>query len=475
MGEALRFPAAARTFAAPSTQSKGDMSVSVNSSKHEAKVQTMFYKATSPETGNMWDVWLFHHDGTYYLYSLCNSGQSWDNISMATSPDGVHWTERGPILRRRPTSIWMGTGSTWKSPRFDKDGRFLMNFSSSEGPTRRQTIYFAESADLVNWMRLGDEHEFVQDERWYEREGRWDCIWTIARPGGGLYGYWTATPKPETGGQFGFGESMDGITWKALEPPKVNGVGVGEVGAIEKVGDRYVMLYGSDMRMVTLVADRPQGPFTALTRNQVVLGGHTYFTRFFQSPSGLLVCHHSIARDGQVSAGLLKGTNFDAEGNLRLTWWPGNEALKHKAVAVTPPAASAAGPVAMLGSGLDAAVGFVLESTLQLPKPLGAPRGLYVEHGKGTGTAILFNSDGRAELGPVRADGAGFKPEKTVDREMRFGEPARFRLVLKGVLAELYLDDFLIECYSLPGKATGRIGLIRGDDPGSIGSLKGWH
>jgi hypothetical protein len=30
--------------------------------------QSLFYKAQHPETGNMWDVWLYHHEGTYYLY-----------------------------------------------------------------------------------------------------------------------------------------------------------------------------------------------------------------------------------------------------------------------------------------------------------------------------------------------------------------------------------------------------------------------
>lgn len=72
-----------------------------------------------------------------------------------------------------------------------------MNFSEWKG--LRQTIFFAASDDLVHWDRLGSEYEFVPDERWYEDRGRWDCIWTIPRPDGGLYGYWTASPKPETG------------------------------------------------------------------------------------------------------------------------------------------------------------------------------------------------------------------------------------------------------------------------------------
>ncbi|KKN14736.1 hypothetical protein LCGC14_0993180, partial [marine sediment metagenome] len=93
----------------------------------------------------------------------------------------------------------------------------FMNFSEFTGP--RQTIFMAESDDLVHWTRLGDEYEFVQDDRWYKPMWRWDCIWAIDRPGGGLYGYWTATPKEETGGRFGFGESLDGKTWTKVTPP----------------------------------------------------------------------------------------------------------------------------------------------------------------------------------------------------------------------------------------------------------------
>jgi len=434
----------------------------------------MFFKPRDPRSGNMWDVWLYYHDGTYYLYTLCNDGKRWqcDNFTMARSSDGVNWTELGPVLTKDEGVEWMGTGSTWRNPVPGAEPPFQLNYSFWIG--ERQTIFFAQSDDLVHWIKCGKSSEFVQDERWYERNGRWDSIWTIERPGGGLYGYWTATPKKETGGQFGFGESLDGINWKALEPPKVVGVGIGEFGAVEKVGERYVALFGTNSHMVTLAANKPQGPFAVLTRNQVVLGGHTYYARFFQSPSGLLVCHHSIARDGEVYFGQLKGTDFDADGVLRLTWWPGNDALKHRQVQVVLPAGRE-GPIRMLGRKLDARTGFVLEGSLKLPEPLGAPCGLYIEHIKGLGTAILFNSNGRAELGPIRADGTGFKPDKNVDREMKFGAPARFKLLLKGPLLEIYLDDFVIECYSLPAPATGHIGLISGSKRSAISALKAWQ
>jgi hypothetical protein len=440
----------------------------------DATVQTMFYKARSRQTGNMWDTWLYLHDGTYYLYYLAKSQGQWDNISMASSPDGVHWKEIAWVLAKGPGVTWMGTGSTWKSPNFAKDGKFFMNFSEWKGP--RQTIFFAESKDLVHWTRLGNEYEFVQDERWYEKTGRWDCIWTIPRGGGGLFGYWTATPKKETGGRFGFGETMDGVTWKALEPPKVTGAGGGEVGAIEKLGNKYYMMFGTGGKMVTLVAERPEGPFTAAAKNLLLLTGHTYFSRFFPTPDGVLVNHHSIARDRQVYFGSLKATAIDDEGTLRLAWWKGNEKMKGQPVETkAPPTGAAVAAPAMIENGFDTGAGIILEGTVKLPGSTDSkPVGLYIAHGESDGLAILIHAGGIVELGPMRSDGTGFKAENRVDRQWKFGPAGRFRLLLKGSLLEFYLDDLLIQCYSLPSAPGGKIGLLSGGEAGALADLKAW-
>jgi hypothetical protein len=387
---------------------------------------------------------------------------------MAVSSDGVHWKEIGRVQHKRPEATWMGTGSTWKSPNYEADGKFFMNFSEWTGP--RQTIFFAESTDLVNWKRLPDEYEFKQDTRWYESDGRWDCIYTIPRPGGGLYGYWTATPKAETGGRFGFGETLDGIRWQALPPPKVHGAGAGEAGAVEKIGEKFYMMFGTGGMMVTLVADQPQGPFLAAKKNFRLLSGHTYFSRFLPTPEEVLVNHHSIAET--VYFAPLKSTVVDEEGTLRLGWWKGNEKLKHEPVGVQPPTKGeqAGPPIAILQTTFDVDKGIILEGTLALPPSKEAKRrGLYVEYGSGDGVGVLLDSDGAAELGTIQSDGTGFKVIKGVDREMEFGKPARFRLLLKYSVIEFYLDDILIECFSLPGPATGRIGAI-----GEVSDLRAW-
>ncbi len=422
----------------------------------------IFYKARHPETGNMWDTWAFCHEGAYYMYYLANSGdKGWDNISMASSTDGVDWQERGPILKRRAKSIWMGTGSAWKSPRFEQDGRFLMNFSAAEGATRRQTIFFAESHDLVHWTRLGDECEFEQDTRWYEPEGRWDCIFTVPDPNGGLHGYWTATPKE--GGLFGFGRSEDGLKWESLPPPAVEGApALGEVGGVAVFAGKYYMMYGTggSYLMLSLIADRPEGPFRAAGKNFNLLGGHTYFCRFFTVPEGTLVNHHAMARDGQVYGAPFKRAHVDAEGTLRLLWWPGNEKLKHTPV---PLAASRPGQglVSMIEPALDVTAGVVLDGVLTLPPSAEEPlAGVYIECAGSESVAICGASDGTARTGAIRPDGSDFRPDKHVARDIRLPDRAAFRLLIEHSLVEFYLDDVLMDSYSLPSAATGRIGFL---------------
>ena len=467
-------------------------------------VQSMFYKARSPQTGNMWDTWMYFHEGTYYLYYLGISGNDlWDNVSMAVSPDGVHWKEIGPVYSMDPQAMSVGSGSTWKSPKFEKDGKFFTHFvltfngyDTAEGSLDLssrlkngfppKTILFGESTDLIHWRWLERaQYGFVPDSRWYEPGGAWDCISAIPRPGGGLFGYWTATPKAETGGTVGFGQSLDGVRWEALPPPKTPDVVRGEIGGVEKIGGKFYMMQGHDFVMRTLIADQPQGPFLPATKNFRLLSGHTYFTRFLRTPDGLLINHHASSSkpapgfgDRQVYFSPLKSAVVDDEGVLRLGWWKGNEKMKHEPIEVTSPNAAPGeqATIAMLGNTFDTQGGIVMEGTLKLPDKADSPRrGLYIECGDSRGSAVLLDARGAAELGSIRANGTEFKAEKRVDREMTFGRPSTFRLLLKETLLEFYLDDILIECFSLPADATGRIGLIRGSDSRAIGELKAWH
>jgi hypothetical protein len=162
--------------------------------------------------------------------------------------------------------------------------------------------------------------------------------------------------------------------------------------------------------MVTLVADRPEGPFRAAEKNFNLLTGHTYFCRFFPHPTdGMLVCHFLHDRNGEVSFAPLKDVRIDGEGTLRLGWWKGNEKMKRAAIAVQP-SGDTSKAIAMLGHQFDPSKGIILEGALRLPKGEGEPRGgLYIECGDRGGAGVLIDHSGVAELGSLQANGEDFK------------------------------------------------------------------
>ncbi|MCE5280243.1 MAG: family 43 glycosylhydrolase [Planctomycetaceae bacterium] len=459
----------------------------------------MFYQPQMPATGKMWDTWLYWHEGTYYLYYLANSGAMWDNVSLATSPDGVHWKEHGPVLTKEPDVAWMGTGSTWASPDFDRDGKFFMNFSYSQGGQR---ICMAESTDLVNWRPMGAQYCTRPDTRWYKTAdndtARWDCIFTCPREEGGLWGYWTASPAAHHG--VGHGCSADGATWEALPPPAIEPPleSPCEHGGVARVGETYYHMLGVNGSMIAYTAEAPGGPLVRQQRNSGLLTNngwgklHTYFSRFFHSPDGLLVNHHAIGRQAPVSGpldrmvyfGLLKRAVFDADGTMRLAWWAGNDALKAQALNIAPPRGAAPGGAAaprvpgiamdsfkILAETLPTSEGIILEGVIALPPtPSARECGLFIRTGAGEGTAVLLNSAGAARLGQLKLYPGSFECEISIDRQYDFGPAPTFRLVLKRDLMEFYLADQLIHCFSLPSAAEGTIGFI-----GEVTDLHAWR
>lgn len=396
----------------------------------------MFYRV-SRENGKMWDTWMFFHEGTYYFFDLCNIGGPGNWIVLSTSRDGVQWREHGKVIEKLPDAVWLGTGHTWKSTNFERDGKFFMNFSEwrDKPDGSQQTIFFAESKDLLNWTRL--DIEFKPDPRWYEinkaNQSRWDCIYAIPREGGGLYGYWTGNPIGRVG--IGFGESDDGVNWRCLAPPQIEWCGKPwegcEAGAVEQVNDSYYLILGGGFDgeggMFAFVADRPEGPFRAVKRNHRLLTsrGHmsTYFARFFNLHGELLASHHSIQRDGDVRLGLLKRAVVDREGTMRLAWWQGNEKLKRQRLAK-----------------LDDINGrsVVIEGRLRIPS---------------NGPSIVISTKTEEVTISASEDGVFEIGENRVNREMNYGSTPWFRLLIEGSLMEFYVDDILIQCYSLPGDA----------------------
>jgi predicted GH43/DUF377 family glycosyl hydrolase len=434
------------------------------------KVQAGFY--TPPHRpGEMWDTWLYWHNGAYYMYYIAGPMGGWDAHEIAVSPDGVHWDYHGVAVKPRPRTAWIGTGHVWKAPAFEQTGRWILNYSEWVGD--KQDIMFASSPDLLHWTKVEESLRFVQDTRWYKEKGRWDCIDAIQGDDGWLYGYFTADPDPAKVNYphcgFGFARSKDGIRWEA-QPP-VPGNMNGEFGGIQKVGDQYYITM-SEGRVG--VGPSPKGPFVGQTKNLNIFGGDIYFPRFFHTaPQGPLMNHFYTG--GPIYAAPLKAISIDQERILRLVWWPGNEKLKAARIPVTlrPPE----GPIQWLEDRIDANQTTVIEGIVGLPGP-GQPalalRGLLINQGNDTAECVAFEET-QTVFGKVGLDAQPMKltVRQTVRRDLNFGPSQRFRILLNRDLMEVYVNDYLT--IQARVRNTGRLGWLTGEDPRGIESLQSWR
>lgn len=449
----------------------------------------MLYKPT--QYAKLWDTWLFHHAGTYFVYYLIAEHSPGEGVGMAISSDGVHWYEVGMVLPKATDAQWLGSGAVWKSPAFERDGKFIMNFSEWRGPAMlegQQTIFFAESTDLMHWTCCGDDCELKPDPRWYRvNEGelsRWDCIYAMPRAGGGLLGYWTANPK-DTHPGIGFGESDDGVHWRCLPPPAIEWGATPrmftmEAGAVERIGEKFYALFGAyhghagRLRgMFQFSADAPQGPFRPAAKNYALLATPerlpaTYFARFFHAPDGLLVNHHSISRDDERAFAPLKRAVVDDAGTLRLHYWQGNDALRGDPIFISPVRQVDGERITMLDVDFDVKRGVVLEGSItNLPTRLReggfAGVGFAIEQNANESTAVRIHTSSIADFGMIRRDGLYFRQDDLIDRETPATKHATFRLLLRHPFIELYVNDVLMQCYSLPQATTGRLGLLHGN------------
>ena len=486
----------------------------MNSKTWALSIMTVGLRCTQPSADamvyqptlvpGMGDQWLYYHEGIHYLYHLYEQpAGSLYGVYLATSKDGVHYEEVGPVIEKNPSADWLGSGTVWKS-----GDKYMMNFSESRA---HQSISFAESDDLIQWRRLGEEYTSHPDPRWYE-VGRWDCIWPMPREGGGFWGYLSANPlrrsdaHPEglTYRSTGMLESTDGVRWTAIAPPvfawgNTPELANVEIGAVRRFKDKYYMLAqtwgpyagGSYLGatapgVYTFIGDTPKGPFRPDTGAYRLLGNthtrSTHFARFYETPNEVLANHFLFTRSLKAWLAPLKKAVLDDEGHLRLDYWPGNEAMKGSRVAVSPSPQALFGrdeiTVQPLDGQFDLVRGVVVEGTLKIQtNGKGQERcGLYIEETTEQGTAVMVGIDGKSQLGTLKlGDAISFEPEEFVDAGTTPDREHTFRLLTRQYMLEFYVDDRLIQCYSIPERSTGRIGLVMQGEPALIGNLKAWE
>ena len=76
----------------------------------------------------------------------------------------------------------------------------------------------------------------------------------------------------------------------------------------------------------------------------------------------------------------------------------------------------------------------------------------------------------------MQLEGAkSFQPDDLVQGGITPGRQHTFRLLTRQCMLEFYLDDRLIQCYSLPERATGQIGFVVQGGRAVVGKLKAWE
>ena len=174
----------------------------------------MVYKTPA---GTLKDNFVIWHEGKYYLVAMyreqvAGGEEHWNDMWLATSTDGVHWKDVGPVIHDAPFIVY--------SMAVHKVGnRFILNHGSLTGPNV-DVVRFWESDDLVHWKYLGKEYDARRPDG--KRLDSMDVI-SVERDGRTQwFGY-------ATGGLF---RSDDGVRWKWQEDYRLsdNNWDVGETG-----------------------------------------------------------------------------------------------------------------------------------------------------------------------------------------------------------------------------------------------------
>lgn len=387
-----------------------------------------------------WDTWMYYHNGTFYLYYLITESSPGEGVGCATSTDGVHFVDQGKVIAAsEDMEFYLGTGSVWKATDFEKTGEFVCNYSEwrREEKGLKQTIFFAHSADLLHWEKYGDSAAFVPTPLWYreylEEGARWDCIFPLQKPDGTYWGYWTAGPKRGPG--VGFGESQDGIAWKALPPPQIH---LGpfaqekevEAGAVCYHDGKYYLLVGCYSHpdgVGVFVADFPEGPFYPMEKNFALFSNrshiHGYFPRFAQHGEELMVNFHQIERkengQGRFYTALAPLKLVEFEGDvLCLKWWKANDSLL-------------GAPLSQLENNCVVTGALLPGDTWKLPLQ------------DGESLQICRQENGVFQYRLGNGDVV-----ETISRETIPENRGQAKLLIGETLTELYVEDYYITCYT---------------------------
>ena len=191
----------------------------------------------------------------------------------------------------------------------------------------------------------------------------------------------------------------------------------------------------------------------------------------------------------------------DADGHLRLGWWPGNEGLKGTPLSltktsVTLDAGKADGEyqITWLDTVFDLQKGGIVEGTIKAAGQDNCAAGFVLDEGNGVSMAIQLGIGApeqcETHIGSLRTDPngeIGFESEDVTIGKSRLeswmgyatvtgvesGKEHTFRLLLRMGGFELYIDDLLMQTY-IYKPSSGKAGLLAQNAEVMFGNLKAW-
>lgn len=500
----------------------------------------MVYK---PPRGRMKDAVVFWHDGRFHMFSMYakdaqrTSDDEYRNVWAAESEDGVHWRDVGPVIEDAPFLVIAMAVHRVGS-------LFVMNHGSLGAEGAQNVIRFWHSSDLRRWIYAGADRDLYPDARWYPRTSRLDCMAVVPVTRDGRTDWYGYATGPGGFLRSGDGISWEGvprppIDWCGIQPPPTGPEeGSLEIGGCTELDGRFYLAGGwfNTMGMpgygtYTLAADGPAGPFRPDPAAYRLCGNSlrwvALWARFCRTDTETLVNGYmydgfTYERGGAWLPPLKKAV-VDGHGHLRLGYWAGNEALKGPPIdlqaAAPVPLAGTGAPrktpeglqieaqpevdsrwrlhvptgLAMLDAPLPVEQGVVVEGTIEArcrnPRVVSPGIGFYLEETAEEGTAILWESFGLTRIGAAHPSttGADFTWDDVVGPGCAApagivpGRIHRFRLLLRGTMFEIYLDDLLVQTFNTahvpdrPGRTPRRLGLLVQNGIGVFGSLRAWR
>jgi hypothetical protein len=472
----------------------------------------------TPE-GTLKDNCVVWQDGVFYLFAMYRTEskgseqEQWRNVWLATSADGVHWKDVGPVIKDAPFGIY--AMRVWKA-----GNRFLMNHGSFTGD-KQDVLRLWASSDLVHWEYLGPDYD-------------------VRRPDGQRIDHMDVISEEEAGKTVYYGyavggllRSEDGAKWTWIgELPLTDDLSVRvvqEPGGCQRIGDKYYLLVGGfypgsfEYAVATYIADRPAGPFrpdypafrlngysgrdlVALWAGYCRLPNEVLLTNYMLDPGGLFWWHAP-----------LKTPVVDGAGHLHMRYWKGNDALKGPelpceigplqlaspnpkgGITVSQDSATIAAPalpqvrwitpdqpniaVAFLNETFDFDKGCVVEGSMKVAATdalVFPAAGICLEQEGKQATAVLFETWGQTEIGRLAwseqprfeaRDRTGFGCATVAG--IPAGATCSYRLLIRKGIFEIYLNDLLVQTYSV-ANLTGRIGFVTQDGEGVFGRPKAW-